>query len=124
MPVDNQGTYYEYNINSFPVAPSVSHAQAPTQPQAQASSSQAHNPPPAHVQPPPSTSSQSFVRPSKRPRDLTEEETAAVTRNFTRGDFFVGNSALVRIDPRLPVRMVLGENDQVHFTIGDYTNSV
>ncbi|OBZ79899.1 hypothetical protein A0H81_01452 [Grifola frondosa] len=37
--------------------------------------------------------STSTFRPSKRPRPLTEEETAAITRNFTRGDFFVGSSA-------------------------------
>lgn len=57
-------------------------------------------------------------RPAKRPRNLTEEEAAAITRNFTRGDFFVGTSAPVRIDPRLPVRLTLAEGDQVHFTIG------
>jgi hypothetical protein len=56
---------------------------------------------------------------------LTEEEAAAITRNFTRGDFFVGNSAPVRIDTRLPVRLLLAEGDRVHFTIGelsDYPN--
>ncbi|KAG6874393.1 hypothetical protein C0995_015129 [Termitomyces sp. Mi166 len=46
--------------------------------------------------------STSTFRPSKRPRNLTEEETAAI-RNFTRGDFFIGNNAPVRIDTRLPV---------------------
>lgn len=60
----------------------------------------------------------SSFRPTKRPRPLTEEETAAI-RNFTRGDFFVGSSAPVRIDPRLPVRLTLAEGDQVHFTIGE-----
>ena len=45
--------------------------------------------------------------------------TAAITRNFTRGDFFVGSSAPVRIDPRLPVRLTLAEGDQVHFSIGE-----
>ncbi|KAI0360988.1 hypothetical protein OH77DRAFT_1417176 [Trametes cingulata] len=65
-----------------------------------------------------STSTSTF-RPSKRPRPLTEEETAAITRNFTRGDFFVGTSAPVRIDPRLPVRLTLAEGDQVHFSIGE-----
>ena len=59
----------------------------------------------------------SSFRPTKRPRPLTEEETAAI-RNYTRGDFFVGSSAPVRIDPRLPVRLTLAEGDQVHFTIG------
>ncbi|CAL1694561.1 unnamed protein product [Somion occarium] len=59
------------------------------------------------------------IRPTKRPRPLTEEETAAITRNFTRGDFFVGSSAPVRIDPRLPVRLTLAEGDQVHFSIGE-----
>ena len=63
--------------------------------------------------------STSTFRPTKRPRPLTEEETAAITRNFTRGDFFVGSSAPVRIDPRLPVRLTLGEGDQVHFSIGE-----
>ena len=48
-------------------------------------------------------------------RVLTEEETAAITRNFNRGDFFVGSSAPVRIDPRLPVRLTLGEGDHVQY---------
>ncbi|KAI0073943.1 hypothetical protein K474DRAFT_1666013 [Panus rudis PR-1116 ss-1] len=61
----------------------------------------------------------SSFRPTKRPRQLTEEEAAAITRNFTRGDFFVGSSAPVRIDPRLPVRLTLAEGDQVHFSIGE-----
>ncbi|KAH9897823.1 hypothetical protein C8Q73DRAFT_373653 [Cubamyces lactineus] len=74
----------------------------------------AANPPPAAA----STSTSTF-RPAKRPRPLTEEETAAITRNFTRGDFFVGSSAPVRIDPRLPVRLTLAEGDQVHFSIGE-----
>ncbi|KAF8913226.1 hypothetical protein CPB84DRAFT_1841614 [Gymnopilus junonius] len=63
--------------------------------------------------------STSTFRPNKRPRNLTEEEAAAITRNFSRGDFFVGNSAPVRIDPRLPVRLTLGEGDHVHFTVGE-----
>jgi hypothetical protein len=63
--------------------------------------------------------SSSTFRPNKRPRNLTEEETAAITRNFSRGDFFVGSSAPVRIDPRLPVRLTLGEGDHVHFTVGE-----
>ncbi|KAH9849281.1 hypothetical protein C2E23DRAFT_870801 [Lenzites betulinus] len=80
--------------------------------------------PPAAAPPAPSTSapaapSTSSFRPAKRPRPLTEEETAAITRNFTRGDFFVGSSAPVRIDPRLPVRLTLAEGDQVHFSIGE-----
>ncbi|KAG6854143.1 hypothetical protein C0991_010054 [Blastosporella zonata] len=37
--------------------------------------------------------STSTFRPNKRPRNLTEEETAAITRNFTRGDFYIGNNA-------------------------------
>ncbi|KAF9229053.1 hypothetical protein BS17DRAFT_770959 [Gyrodon lividus] len=61
--------------------------------------------------------SSSTFRPNKRPRNLTEEEAAAITRNFSRGDFFVGTSAPVRIDPRLPVRLTLGEGDHVHFSI-------
>ena len=63
--------------------------------------------------------STSTFRPNKRPRNLTEEETAAITRNFSRGDFYVGSSAPVRIDPRLPVRLTLGEGDHVHFTVGE-----
>ncbi|KAL7285524.1 hypothetical protein ACG7TL_000628 [Trametes sanguinea] len=95
--------YYDYN-NTFaasPQAPAPAPAPAPNPPTAAASSS---------------TSS---FRPAKRPRPLTEEETAAITRNFTRGDFFVGSSAPVRIDPRLPVRLTLAEGDQVHFSIGE-----
>jgi hypothetical protein len=63
--------------------------------------------------------SSSTFRPNKRPRNLTEEEAAAITRNFSRGDFYVGSSAPVRIDPRLPVRLTLGEGDHVHFTVGE-----
>ncbi|KAF9486416.1 hypothetical protein BDN70DRAFT_869957 [Pholiota conissans] len=63
--------------------------------------------------------STSTFRPNKRPRNLTEEEAAAITRNFSRGDFYVGSSAPVRIDPRLPVRLTLGEGDHVHFTVGE-----
>ncbi|KAF7970880.1 hypothetical protein HWV62_22708 [Athelia sp. TMB] len=63
--------------------------------------------------------STSTFRPNKRPRTLTEEEAAAITRGFSRGDFYVGTSAPVRIDPRLPVRLTLGEGDQVHFTVGE-----
>lgn len=63
--------------------------------------------------------STSTFRPNKRPRNLTEEEAAAITRNFSRGDFYVGSSAPVRIDPRLPVRLTLAEGDHVHFTIGE-----
>lgn len=63
--------------------------------------------------------SSSTFRPSKRPRNLTEEEAQAITRNFSRGDFYVGTSAPVRIDPRLPVRLTLGEGDHVHFTVGE-----
>ena len=63
--------------------------------------------------------STSTFRPNKRPRPLTEEEAAAITRNFSRGDFFIGTSAPIRIDPRLPVRLMLGEGDHVHFMIGE-----
>jgi hypothetical protein len=63
--------------------------------------------------------SSSSFRPNKRPRNLTEEEAAAITRNFSRGNFYVGSSAPVRIDPRLPVQLTLGEGDQVHFTVGE-----
>lgn len=52
--------------------------------------------------------STSTFRPSKRPRNLTEEETAAITRNFTRGDFYVGNSA--------PVRSVIHTFSLLYFT--------
>ncbi|KAJ3513679.1 hypothetical protein NLJ89_g2818 [Agrocybe chaxingu] len=40
--------------------------------------------------------STSTFRPNKRPRNLTEEEAAAITRNFSRGDFYVGSSAPVQ----------------------------
>ncbi|TFY73359.1 hypothetical protein EWM64_g10653 [Hericium alpestre] len=36
--------------------------------------------------------STSTFRPNKRPRPLTEEEAAAITRNFSRGDFYVGTT--------------------------------
>ncbi|KAI0778760.1 hypothetical protein BD413DRAFT_511547 [Trametes elegans] len=88
--------YYDYN-NTFSAAAAAAAA----------------NPPSAAS---PSTST---FRPAKRPRPLTEEETASITRNYTRGDFFVGSSAPVRIDPRLPVRLTLAEGDQVHFSIGE-----
>lgn len=65
--------------------------------------------------------STSTFRPNKRPRNLTEEETAAITRNFQRGAFFIGQSEPIRIDPRLPVRLTLAEGDQVHFLIGETT---
>ena len=58
-------------------------------------------------------------RPNKRARNLTDEEAAAITRNFTRGAFFIGRSEPIHIDPRLPVRLTLAEGDQVHFLIGD-----
>ncbi|KAF7307499.1 Zn(2)-C6 fungal-type domain-containing protein [Mycena indigotica] len=76
--------------------------------------------PPAYPTMSVSTTTTPSFRPAKRPRPLTEEETASITRNFTRGDFFVGSNAPVRIDPRLPVRLMLGEGDQVHFTVGNY----
>jgi hypothetical protein len=63
--------------------------------------------------------SSSTFRPNKRQRALTEEEAAAITRNFSRGDFFVGSSQPVRIDPRLTVRLALGEGDNVHFYVGE-----
>lgn len=62
--------------------------------------------------------STSTFRTAKRPRTLTDQEAAAI-RNYTRGDFFIGNNAPVRIDTRLPVRLTLGDADQVHFTIGE-----
>ncbi|GJE86196.1 Zn(II)2Cys6 transcription factor [Phanerochaete sordida] len=63
--------------------------------------------------------STSTFRPNKRPRNLTDEEAAAITRNFQRGAFFIGQSEPVRIDPRLPVRLTLAEGDVVHFLIGE-----
>jgi hypothetical protein len=63
--------------------------------------------------------STSTFRPNKRPRNLTDEEAAAITRNFTRGAFFIGRSEPIHIDPRLPVRLTLAEGDQVHFLIGE-----
>ncbi|PAV22123.1 hypothetical protein PNOK_0208000 [Pyrrhoderma noxium] len=56
--------------------------------------------------------STSTFRPAKRHRPLTEDEAAAITRNFTRGDFYIGSSGPVEIDPRLPVRITL-EGDKV-----------
>ena len=57
---------------------------------------------------------------AKRQRNLTEEETASLTRNFQRGNFYVGASAPVKIDQRLTVRLVLGdEGDHVHFIVGE-----
>lgn len=38
--------------------------------------------------------SNSSFRAAKRPRPLTEEETAAITKNFTRGAFYIGQSAV------------------------------
>ncbi|KAH8835606.1 hypothetical protein DL96DRAFT_1574895 [Flagelloscypha sp. PMI_526] len=55
----------------------------------------------------PTGASSSTFRPKKRPRDLTEEEAAAITRNFKRGDFY------------LPVRLTLAEGDHVHFIVGE-----
>ena len=69
--------------------------------------------------PTPTGASTSTFRPAKRPRNLTEEEAAAITRNFQRGAFFIGQSEPIRIDPRLPVRLTLAEGDQVHFLIGE-----
>ena len=38
--------------------------------------------------------STSTFRPAKRHRPLTEDEAAAITRNFTRGDFYIGSSGV------------------------------
>lgn len=65
------------------------------------------------------SASTSTFRPNKRPRNLTDEEAAAITRNFQRGAFFIGQSEPIRIDPRLPVRLTLAEGDVVHFLIGE-----
>lgn len=43
------------------------------------------------------SASTSTFRPAKRPRPLTEDEAAAITRNFQRGDFFVGSSGVSSI---------------------------
>ncbi|KAI0684758.1 hypothetical protein BC835DRAFT_1409058 [Cytidiella melzeri] len=67
----------------------------------------------------PTPASTAAFRPNKRPRNLTDEEAAAITRNFTRGAFFIGRSEPIHIDPRLPVRLTLAEGDQVHFLIGE-----
>ena len=75
--------------------------------------------PPYYYSYPSASDSTSAFRSNKRPRPLTEEEAAAITRNFQRGDFYVGSSGPVRIDPRLPVRLTLGEGDHVHFTISE-----
>jgi hypothetical protein len=92
-----QQPYYDYN--AYPTAP-------PAQPAPPVPSA-----PPSQAAPSNSTTTTPY-RPTKRQRTLTEEEQAAITRNFTRGDFFVGVSAPVRIDPRLTVRLTLGEGDQ------------
>lgn len=96
-----QQAYYEYNSYTPATAAGPTSAAAPT----------------TAPQAPPTPASTASYRPSKRPRNLTEEETAVISR-YTRGDFFVGSSAPVRIDPRLPVRLTLGEGDQVHFIVG------
>ncbi|KAK0472859.1 hypothetical protein IW261DRAFT_1660378 [Armillaria novae-zelandiae] len=61
----------------------------------------------------------STFHPSKCPHNLTEEEAVAITCNFSSGNFYVSSSAPVRIDPRLPIRLTLGEGDHVHFTVGE-----
>lgn len=92
--------YYEYAMHTFPATPSAAPQPPPL--------------PPAPPAPPPA-----YARPAKRPRELTEDEAAQIVRrDYSRGDFIVGSSAPVRIDPRLPVKLVLGEGDHVHFTIG------
>ncbi|KAI0095219.1 hypothetical protein BDY19DRAFT_74646 [Irpex rosettiformis] len=73
----------------------------------------------APTTPTPTNTTASAFRPNKRPRNLTDEEAAAITRNFTRGAFFIGRSEPIHIDPRLPVRLTLAEGDQVHFLIGE-----
>jgi hypothetical protein len=85
MPSLTGQSYYDYNAFAQ-AASSTTPVTAPA-------------PAPPPVPPPPvnlvaASSSSSSSRPLKRPRPLTEEETAAITRNFTRGDFFVGNSAV------------------------------
>lgn len=93
--------YYDYSTFPASAAPSTAPAAATTPTQTPASTS--------------------TFRPNKRPRNLTDEEAAAITRNFTRGAFFIGQTEPIRIDPRLPVRLALAEGDQVHFLIGETT---
>lgn len=94
--------YYDYSTFSATAPPPAAPNTTPT--------------PAAAVVP---AASSSTFRPSKRPRPLTDEEAAAITRNFQRGAFFIGQSEPIRIDPRLPVRLTLAEGDQVHFLIGE-----
>ena len=95
--------YYDYS--TFPAsAPAAAPNTTPT--------------PAAATVVPPAASSSTF-RPSKRPRPLTDDEAAAITRNFQRGLFFIGQSEPIRVDPRLPVRLTLAEGDQVHILIGE-----
>ncbi|KIY61779.1 hypothetical protein CYLTODRAFT_204978 [Cylindrobasidium torrendii FP15055 ss-10] len=88
------------------------------------------HPSPAPPPPPPQQQQQSGGKMPPPPtppkgRPLTEGEAAALTHpgggmpGWTRGDIFVGSSAPIRIDPRLPVKLVLGEGGLVNFIIGD-----
>ncbi|KAJ7929411.1 kinase-like domain-containing protein [Mycena leptocephala] len=70
------------------------------------------------------TAASTIIRPTKRQRSLYEHEASLFAHNFNRGDFFVGNSAPVRIDPRLPVCItLLRSGDNVHFDVGNYNRS-
>lgn len=67
--------------------------------------------------PPPGNS-----RPTKkaRYRNLTETELATFhPKPYKRGTFYVGESAPVTIDPRLPLRLLLADEERVDFFVGD-----
>lgn len=69
------------------------------------------------VTPPPGNS-----RPLKkaRYRTLTDAELATFhPKPYKRGTFYVGESAPVTIDPRLPLRLLLADEERVDFFVGD-----
>lgn len=65
------------------------------------------------------------ARPTKkaRYRNLTDAEIASFQTpkgsTFKRGTFYVGESAPVTIDPRLPLRLLLADDQRVDFFVGD-----
>jgi len=70
------------------------------------------------------TPPQGGARPSKkaRYRQLTDAEIASFQpkgTSFKRGTFYIGESAPVTIDPRLPLRLLLADEERVDFFVGD-----
>jgi len=68
------------------------------------------------------TPPQGNTRPLKkaRYRNLTETELATFhPKPYKRGTFYVGESAPVTIDPRLPLRLLLADEERVDFFVGD-----